>query len=42
VLRELDDRSHIQTAQLLETTVPATKSLINRARAKLNEQRLAA
>ena len=42
VLRELDDRSHIQTAQLLETTVPATKSLINRARAKLIEQRLAA
>ena len=42
VLRELDDRSHVQTAQLLETTVPATKSLISRARATLNEQRLAA
>ncbi len=42
VLRELDDRSHIQTAQLLQTTVPATKSLISRARATLTEQRLAA
>jgi RNA polymerase sigma-70 factor (ECF subfamily) len=42
VLRELEDRSHVQTAQLLKTTVPATKSLVNRARATLIEQRLAA
>lgn len=35
VLRELEGRSHVETAQRLQTTVPATKSLIVRARSKL-------
>lgn len=35
VLRELDGRTHAETARALQTTVPATKSLIVRARSKL-------
>jgi RNA polymerase sigma factor (sigma-70 family) len=35
VLREFDGRSHIETARALNTTVPATKSLIIRARTTL-------
>jgi RNA polymerase sigma factor (sigma-70 family) len=35
VLREFDGRSHADTARALHTTVPATKSLIIRARASL-------
>ena len=35
VLRELDGRTHAQTARALRTTVPATKSLIVRARSRL-------
>lgn len=35
VLREFDGRSHEETARLLHTTVPATKSLLIRARSTL-------
>jgi DNA-directed RNA polymerase specialized sigma24 family protein len=35
VLREFDGRSHAETARVLQTTVPATKSLIIRARSNL-------
>ena len=35
VLREFDGRSHAETARRLRTTVPATKSLIIRARSSL-------
>jgi RNA polymerase sigma factor (sigma-70 family) len=35
VLREFDGRSHAETARALHTTVPATKSLIVRARSNL-------
>jgi RNA polymerase sigma factor (sigma-70 family) len=35
VMREFDGRSHEETARLLHTTVPATKSLIIRARSRL-------
>jgi RNA polymerase sigma factor (sigma-70 family) len=35
VLREFDGRSHADTARALHTTVPATKSLITRARTTL-------
>ncbi len=35
VLREFDGRSHEETARMLHTTVPATKSLIVRARSNL-------
>ena len=35
VMRELDGRSHAETARALRTTVPATKSLIVRARSNL-------
>jgi DNA-directed RNA polymerase specialized sigma24 family protein len=35
VLREFDGRSHADTARALHTTVPATKSLIIRARTTL-------
>ena len=35
VLREFDGRSHAETARALDTTVPATKSLIIRARSNL-------
>jgi RNA polymerase sigma factor (sigma-70 family) len=35
VLREFDGRSHAETARALKTTVPATKSLIIRARSNL-------
>jgi RNA polymerase sigma factor (sigma-70 family) len=35
VLREFDGRSHAETARLLHTTVPATKSLLIRARSNL-------
>ena len=35
VLRELDGRTHAETARALQTTVPATKSLIIRARSNL-------
>jgi RNA polymerase sigma factor (sigma-70 family) len=37
VLREFDGCSHAETARRLQTTVPATKSLIIRARANLHE-----
>lgn len=36
VLREFDGCSHVETAARLRTTVPATKSLINRARSSLH------
>ncbi|MDP1849899.1 MAG: RNA polymerase sigma factor [Solirubrobacteraceae bacterium] len=36
VLREFDGCSHIETAERLHTTVPATKSLIIRARSNLH------
>ena len=36
VLREFDGCSHVETARRLETTVPATKSLITRARSNLH------
>jgi len=36
VLREFDGCSHVETAQRLHTTVPATKSLIVRARSNLH------
>lgn len=35
VLREFDGRSHEETARMLHTTIPATKSLIIRARSNL-------
>jgi len=35
VMREFDGRSHAETARVLQTTVPATKSLIIRARSNL-------
>ena len=35
VMREFDGRSHVETARALDTTVPATKSLIIRARSNL-------
>jgi RNA polymerase sigma factor (sigma-70 family) len=35
VMREFDGCSHAETARLLQTTVPATKSLIIRARSNL-------
>jgi RNA polymerase sigma factor (sigma-70 family) len=35
VMREFDGRSHAETARALHTTVPATKSLIVRARSNL-------
>lgn len=35
VMREFDGRSHAETARALDTTVPATKSLIIRARSNL-------
>jgi RNA polymerase sigma factor (sigma-70 family) len=35
VLREFDGRTHAETARALHTTVPATKSLLIRARANL-------
>jgi len=35
VMREFDGRSHAETARALHTTVPATKSLIIRARSTL-------
>jgi len=35
VMREFDGRSHAETARALHTTVPATKSLIIRARSNL-------
>jgi RNA polymerase sigma factor (sigma-70 family) len=36
VLREFDGCTHVETAQRLHTTVPATKSLIIRARSNLH------
>lgn len=42
VMRELDDRTHVETAAALSTTVPATKSLLVRARASLQHARAAA
>jgi RNA polymerase sigma factor (sigma-70 family) len=36
VLREFDGCSHVETARRLQTTVPATKSLIIRARSNLS------
>lgn len=41
VLREFDGRSHAETARALRTTVPATKSLIIRARSNLGAVRAA-
>ncbi len=35
VMREFDGRTHAETARALQTTVPATKSLIVRARSNL-------
>jgi DNA-directed RNA polymerase specialized sigma24 family protein len=34
-MREFDGRTHAETARALKTTVPATKSLIIRARSNL-------
>ena len=42
VMREFDGRSHAETARLLHTTVPATKSLLIRARSNLVATRPAA
>lgn len=42
VMREFDGRSHEETARLLHTTVPATKSLLIRARSHLEATRPAA
>lgn len=42
VMREFDGRSHEETARLLHTTVPATKSLLIRARSNLESSRPAA
>ena len=36
VMREFDGRSHEETARLLHTTIPATKSLLIRARSNLH------
>jgi len=36
VMREFDGRTHAETARALQTTVPATKSLIIRARSNLH------
>jgi RNA polymerase sigma factor (sigma-70 family) len=36
VMREFDGRTHAETARALDTTVPATKSLIIRARSNLH------
>jgi RNA polymerase sigma factor (sigma-70 family) len=36
VMREFDGRSHAETARALDTTVPATKALIIRARSNLD------
>lgn len=36
VMREFDGRTHAETARALQTTVPATKSLIIRARSNLS------
>lgn len=42
VMREFDGRTHKETARLLHTTVPATKSLLIRARSQLEATRRAA
>ena len=42
LMREVDGRSHAETARRLRTSVPATKSLIVRARANLGAARCAA
>lgn len=42
VMREFDGRSHAETARALHTTVPATKSLIVRARSSLSAALVAA
>ena len=42
VMREFDGRTHAETARALDTTVPATKSLIIRARSNLKDAVLAA
>ncbi len=42
VMREFDGRTHAETAEALDTTVPATKSLIIRARSNLGHAVLAA
>lgn len=42
VMREFDGRTHAETAAALDTTVPATKSLIIRARSNLKNAVLAA
>lgn len=42
VMRELDGRTHVETAAALSTTVPATKSLLVRARASLEAARAVA
>jgi RNA polymerase sigma factor (sigma-70 family) len=42
VMREFDGRSHAETARALHTTVPATKSLIIRARSNLGAALVAA
>jgi RNA polymerase sigma factor (sigma-70 family) len=42
VMREFDGRTHAETARALHTTVPATKSLIIRARSSLEATRHAA
>ena len=40
VMREFDGRTHAETARALHTTVPATKSLIVRARSNLARARV--
>jgi RNA polymerase sigma factor (sigma-70 family) len=42
VMREFDGRTHAETAEALHTTVPATKSLIIRARSNLTAAVVAA
>ena len=42
VMRTVDGRSHVQTARAMHTSVPATKGLVNRARAGLQSAMLAA
>ena len=42
VMREFDGRSHEETARLMHTTIPATKSLLIRARSHLEATRPAA
>jgi RNA polymerase sigma factor (sigma-70 family) len=42
VMREFDGRSHAETARALHTTVPATKSLLIRARSNLGAALVAA